>query len=324
MLKKIFAMILLCGCTLAAQAQQTLNAKQMVAITPMVSGYIDLPSDAIQSLKVKLGQMVTQNGFGSNSSQFILTANVVMLDKQATATAPVQFMTKIEVSVYLLDVSEGVAIDEMSFVVVGVDRLENKAMIQAINQIKPRSTEAQAFMERCRVKIIDYYTTRVPQLLAKADALAKQDQYGEALEILAGVPDCIDQYQQVADKMSAIYVKMVDHEAAAAIAEAKGLIAVGNYEEALEALKWVSPSSTLAPQALAQVNAIRSSINASQQAALSAQAQRYEEEMRVHDDKVMLAKMQIEAATKIGVEAARNNGSVANRINNWFMGKFGK
>jgi len=326
MIKKISLLIAILCCTASLKAQQQLGATDMIAITPMVSQALPLPDDAIKSLGVKLGQMVTQNGFGSNSSQFVLTANLVVLDKQATATTPVQFMVDLEVSVYLLDVAEGVAIDEMSFNVKGVDRLENKAMIQAINTIKPKSPKTAEFMADCRQKIIDYYAKRLPVIMTKAKSLADRDQYDEALSLLSGVPESLDQYPQVAELMNSTYIRMIDNDALAAIKTAKGFIAVKNYEEAFDALETVQPSSTHYKDAVALINQVKSSILASQNAAyaakIKAKEQEREDAMRIHDDRVMLTKMNIEAARAVGTAAAKaSNTSVAASVTKWVMGK---
>lgn len=326
MVKKICLLAAIFCCTVALKAQQ-LSATDMVAITPMVSTALKLPEDAIKSLGVKLGQMVTQNGFGSNSSQFVLTANLVVLDKQATATTPVQFMVDLEVSVYLLDVEEGVAIDEMSFNVKGVDRLENKAMIQAINTIKPKSTKTAQFMANCRQKIIDYYNARIPVILTKSKSLADRDEYEEAIYLLSGVPECIDQYPQVADMMTQVYVKMLDRDALAAIKTAKGQIAIKNYEEAFDALEAVHPSSTHYKEAVGMINQVKQQILAKENAAYAERIRRYdqarEDAMRIHDDKVMLTKMNIEAAKAVGTAVAKNSKTtVSVSVNKWLMGKF--
>lgn len=94
---------------------------------------------------------------------------------------------------------------ETSFTTRGIDRLENKAIIRAINQIASRSPQVKTFMEKSRSKIIDYYTTRVPALLQKAQSLADREQYNEAIALLSAVPESIDEYPLVAEQMSAIY-----------------------------------------------------------------------------------------------------------------------
>lgn len=328
MIKKISILTILLACTLNLMAQgEKLSSKDMIAITPMVSCALNLPDDAKASLGTKLGQMVTQSGFGSNSCQFVLTANVIVLDKQATATAPVQFMVNLEVSVYLLNVAEGVVIDETSFNVKGVDRLENKAVIQAINQIQPRSPKVSAWMNSCKEKIVAYYNTRIPTMMIKAKALADQNEYERAIEMLSGIPESVDQYQQVADMISAVYQKMIDRDAKAAILQAKGLITLKKYGEAFDALLAVDPTSSHSKEAFAMIEQVRQSIAASENAAYAARNKQYEEQkesaQRLHDDRVMLTKMQIQAAQKVGVEAAKSSSpSVASAVTKWFLGKF--
>lgn len=313
-----------CCASLHLWAQPQLTAKEMVAISPLVSESVNLPEDARASLGMKLGQMVTQNGFGSYSNQFVLTANVVVIDKQVTAGAPAQFMVDLEVSVYALNVDEKVIFDEISFNVRGVDRAEHKAVIQAINQIKPRSAATQEFMNSCRGKIIDYYNARVPALLTKAQSLATRNEYQEALEVLSVIPESVDQYPMVASQMSAIYIKMINRQADAALTEAKGLIAVRDYDSALAALQGVDPSSDRSKQALAQIAQIKAKLDAEEQRKLEKEMQAYEDARRDHDDKVELEKLRIEAAKKVGVEQAKNDATVATKLNEWFLGKFNR
>lgn len=327
MIRKI---ALLCACAFAlmnAKAQPTLSSEQMVGISPMLSSELKLPEDAKRSLGMKLMQMVTQNGMGSFSGQFILTSNVVVIDKQATATAPIQYVTELEVSVFLLDVVEQTIVDEMSFQVKGIDRLENKAMIQAINQIKPRANNVRAFMNNCREKIIEYYNTRIPTLLTKAQSLAERNEYEEAIAVLSAIPENVDQYPVVADQMAAIYIKMLDRDATAAIQEAKGQMALRNYEGAIEAVMMVDPSSSLAPQAYAIIDQIKGSIDAKEQQEMEERLKVYNDQkeaaQRLHDDKVALTKMQIQAAQKVGEAQAQKDNSTSEKVNNWFKGKFG-
>lgn len=322
-MKKLFLFIsaLLCV-AYAAKAQQTLSSKEMIGITPMVSNYVELPADAQKSLGIKLSQMATQNGFGSNSADFILTANVVMLDKQATATAPVKFITELEVSVYVLNVVEQIAIDEMSFVVKGIGDFENKAVIQAINQIKPKSTAARTFMDGVRTKIVQYYNTRIPALMAKAQSLADRAEYDEALWVLSSIPESVDQYQMVAEQMTAIYIQMLNRDAKMALQDAKGFIAIRDYGSALNALMWVDPSSSHYNDALALIAQIKAAVDENERRELEEKLRAYEDSredaQRSHD----LATQAIDAAKTVGAEKAKTETSVMKKLNDWFLGKF--
>ena len=327
MIRKILiATLSLCLPALAPAQDATLTPKEMISITPMLSSYLELPSDAVSSLSLKLNQMVSQNGFGATSGQFVLTANAVTLDKQVTATAPANYIVELEVSFFIVNVAEQVVIDEMSYTVKGVANHENKAVIQAINQIKPKSPQAREFMDNARTKIIEYYNTRTPALITKAQTLASQNEYEEALYVLASVPESVSQYPMVAEQMSAIYLKMIDRDATAAIMEARGFMAVRDYEGALNALNGVDPSSSKSPEAFAIINQIKNSVDASERRALEDKWRVYEDRkeaaQRAEDNAVMLRKQQLSVIQQVGVEQAKSGGSLSNSLNRWFLGKF--
>lgn len=203
MLRKIIA-ALVCMLPLTAPAQNVISSRQMVAVTPMLSDKADLPSAAKSLLAQKLGQIATQNGFGSVSGQIVLTANAVTVDKTATATAPVQLVVKMDVTLYVIDLTDGTVIDSYTFEVQGIDNSDHKAVVKAIAQIKPKSPGVRSFMTRVRGKIIDYYTTHIPAIITKAQTLEKMGRPNEALALLSSVPDIIDEYPAVAEQMRQI------------------------------------------------------------------------------------------------------------------------
>lgn len=225
------------------KGQQLMSASEMITITPMVPSELNFSNEVKTSLKTRLNQIVTQNGFGSISGQFVLTANIQTVDKQVTATAPQQFVTKLEVSLYVVDLIQMVVINELSVPVTGVDRIENKSIINAVNQIKPKSSSIQSFMNASRSKIIDYYNTQIPALITKAQTMASQNKYDEALAMLAGIPENVNQYPAVAKLMTDIYVKGADYISACSVRDAKAAIAAKDYNGALDALESVDPTT---------------------------------------------------------------------------------
>lgn len=239
-----------------AAAQQTLSNSQMIGITPLLSSHLELPGDARNALNNKLNQIVTQNGFGAMTGQFILTCNVVNTDKQVSATAPPQFIVKQQVSFYVLDAADGVVLDELAIDVQGIDRLEPKAVIQGINQISPQSTKIKAFMRNVREKIVQYYTTRIPTLITKAQALADRQEYAQALQVLKVIPEATAEYPAVADQMSAIHKLLVERESAKALRNAQGRVAAKDFYGAVDELQFVDPES----EAYAQVPALLTQI----------------------------------------------------------------
>ena len=195
---------------------------------------------------MKLNQIVVQNGFGSAAGQFALVPNVMVVDKQVTRSTPQKYMIKLEISLYILDVLEQSIIAEKSFSLTGVDRLENRAIVQAVNQLNPRSATVRTFMGQTRSKILDYYSTRLPMMVRKADALAEQGKYDEAYVILSSVPESAEGYSMVLDRKTDIYKKFIDKSSAAALRDAQARIAAGDIDGSLAALENVDTESSSA------------------------------------------------------------------------------
>lgn len=307
---------------LTGQTQQ----EERIAIMPMVCDALDLPADARAALNRKLLQMTTQNGFGATGGPFILTADVRTVDKQVTATAPAQYIVELEVSVYVVNLQEQLLAAETSFVVKSIESSENKAVIRAINRINARTPVVRQFMTSAREKIVDYYATRVPTIIAKAQSLADRGDYEAALAALAAVPESLDDYPMVAEKMTAVYTQMVDKFATVSIQEAKSKIALRDYEGALDALLYVDPSSTRFEEACRMVDSIKRTIDAKEQAEMQARLEQMEAQrelaLKMHDDEVMLRRMQIEASQKTAEkQASASDAATQSALKNWLFGK---
>lgn len=327
MIRLLFCIILLCE-VLNVPAQQVLSSKEMIGITPAIPVEMDIPQQAKKILSQKLTQTATQNGFGSFSGDFVLTANVLVMDKQKTGTVPAQFIIELEISLYVLNIQEGVIVNETSVTYSGIDDVENRAFIEAIKNLNPRSPAIRNFMKECRGKIVDYYTTRVPVLLAKAKSLTERALYGEALAVLSVIPESVDEYPAIADQMVVIYTKEIDKQAAAILQEVKVKMAEKEYKSALELLLKIDPASSRFAEASKKIDAIKQTMDAKEQAELEARLQeieaRKEAQQRAHDDEVMLEKMRIDAARQMGTAYAQGaeQASVEKKLSDWFLGKF--
>ncbi len=327
-MKRILICCMLCCLVMQGIGQQLLSSKEMVALTPAVPASLELPEQAKKALNQRLIQIVTQNGFGSTSGNLILTANVLVIDKQITGTVPAQFIISLEVSLYLLNLQEEVILDEMAIEVKGIDKLENRAIAQAINSINPRTPTVRKFMAQCRTKVIDYYTTRVPALLAKAKSLTDRKEYQEALAVLSAVPESVDEYPAVAEQMVSIYTQQLDKEATVALQTAKVYVTQKEYGQALDALLKIDPSSTRFSEADKMIASIKASMDAEAKAAAEEKLARYEAEMearqREHDDQMMLERMRLEMAQKAGMSYGKTiaEENVSEQLSKWFLGKF--
>ena len=317
MKRLLVCVLFLLGGGLNVFAQQMLDSEVMIGVTPALPAKMDIPEQAQKVLLQKLRQVSTQNGFGSFSGDFVLTANPLLTNKSVAEIIPPQTLIELEISIYLLNIQEQIIVDEIAISGKGLNSNETRAFIQAIQVVNPRSPAVRTFMKGCREKITAYYTTRVPALLAKAQSLAEREQYQEALAVLSSVPESVDEYSAVAEQMVAIYLKEIDKKASGILQGVKAALATKDYEKALELLLQIDPSSTYFKEASTLIDSVKANIDAQEKTEL-------EERQRALDDRMKLEKMRLEAAQKMGASYAQEteNTAIEEKLTDWFLGKF--
>lgn len=226
-MKKILSFIVLVAICSATFAQNSggktddIGRISLAAIMPDQLGSIT-PA-ALKMLENKLGQIATQNGLGGSANKrFIITANVTELSKDVTPTAPPMVAYTLEVTIYVGDVVTKTKYGSTSIQVKGVGTNETKAYIEALKNIKPASPELQAFLDKTKNKIIEYYNSQCDFIIKDAQSLASQNKYEEAIFRLMSVPDvCKECYEKASDAVAPVYKKFVDKQCVKLLGDAK-------------------------------------------------------------------------------------------------------
>ncbi|CAM3107800.1 hypothetical protein [Flavobacterium frigoris] len=228
-MKKLILLIL-CFVGLSAYAQNNANEPDdigRITLAAFVPLQIDKIPDAARSLLVnKLSQIATQSGMGGTSSneRFIITANINILSKDLTPTAPPMTALTLEVTLYIGDGIEGTKFASTSINVKGVGENETKAYISALKGISPNNTSIQSFVENGKVKIIEYYNSKCDFIIKEAQALVSQNSYDEAIYRLTSVPTvCKGCYDKSMDAIAPIYQKQIDSDCKLKLAEATSI-----------------------------------------------------------------------------------------------------
>ena len=228
-LNKIFlGLFLLAGISSHAQGKAKTDDAGKIALNAYVSDQIEnFPEIAKSALSNKLNQVVTAGGGISSSdynARFIITANINVLTKDLTATAPPMTALTLDVTLYIGDGFEGRKFVSHSVTVKGVGTNENKAYMEAIKQIKTNSPEIIAFVNSGKSKILEYYNTKCPTILKEAKALEAQNKIGEAIYLLTTVPDAAtDCYNKSMAAAEPLYKKQIDQECKTRLMEASTL-----------------------------------------------------------------------------------------------------
>lgn len=243
-MKKIFFIVLafiVAGYTTKAQnSAGKMDDKGRLALTAWVPEQIEgMPEASRKNLENKLKQIITANGMSGSpySSRFIITANVTVVSKDLTSTAPPMQAYTLDVTFYIGDGFEGKSFASYTTTVKGVDANETKAYNSALKGIKTNDPGYQAFIEKGKNKIIEYYNSQCDFIIKDAKTLESQNKFDEAIWKLTSVPDvCADCYNKCMDAVAPIFKKKIDYDCKVKLAEANNVWAASqNYDGASSA-----------------------------------------------------------------------------------------
>ena len=291
-----------------------------ITLAAYVPQQIDKMPDAARSILAnKLNQIVTQNGMGgaANNERFIITANVNVISKDLTATAPPMTALVLEVTLYIGDGFVGTKFSSTSISVKGVGESETKAYISALKGISPTNSNIQSFVGNGKSKIIEYYNSKCDFIIKEAQTLVSQNNFEEAIFKLTSVPEvCKDCYDKCMDAVGPIYQKQIDRECKSKLMEANTAwnAAQDSYGADIAGgiLAQIDPNASCYKEALALSNKIAQRIKEIDQ-------RDWKLQLKEQQDNVDIQKATIKAIRDIGV--AYGNGqpkSVTYNVRGWW------
>jgi hypothetical protein len=291
-----------------------------ITLAAYVPQQIDkMPDAACSILANKLNQIVTQNGMGgaANNERFIITANVNVISKDLTATAPPMTALVLEVTLYIGDGFVGTKFSSTSISVKGVGESETKAYISALKGISPTNSNIQSFVGNGKSKIIEYYNSKCDFIIKEAQTLVSQNNFEEAIFKLTSVPEvCKECYDKCMDAVGPIYQKQIDRECKSKLMEANTAwnAAQDSYGADIAGgiLAQIDPNASCYKEALALSNKIAQRIKEIDQ-------RDWKLQKKEQQDNVDIQKATIKAIRDIGV--AYGNGqpkTVTYNVRGWW------
>jgi len=211
----------------------------------------DLTPTAQEALKGRLDRMVTANGLGGNSqNRFVLTAKIVEMEKEVSATTPVVYFYNLEITFLIGDIVDGTLFASQAVSVKGIGNSETKAYLNAIKGIKDKEPAYAAFLDKGKQKIVEYYNSQCDFIIKEASTLADSKNYDEAMYKLSAVPQiCKDCFTNCMDKVTEIYKAKIEYECQNNIAKATSLMAKEDYNTAADLLSPIIPEMACYAQA---------------------------------------------------------------------------
>jgi hypothetical protein len=204
-----------------------MSDKNRLALGVWVPEQIEnMPVISRKNLENKLSQIVTANGMGADAinSRFIMSANVTVQTKDITPTSPPMQAYTLDVTLYIGDGFEGKSFSSMTVTVKGVGDNEAKAYNAALKNIKTSDPNYQAFIEKGKTKIIEYYNAQCDFIIKDAKSLAGMNKFDEAIWKLTSVPDaCSDCWNKCMSAIAPIFQQKIDFECKTKLTEATNI-----------------------------------------------------------------------------------------------------
>ena len=201
------------------------------------------PEGAKAMIENKLTQLLTRNGIAGIDylGQFVLTVTTTPLDKDVIPGPPAKISEKMEMNLYIVDAYAKTIFSSTSLTVRGLGETETKCYLNAISRMPVQSPQMSKFIDEGKQKIIDYYDHEGENLIQRAEFLAKQKKYDEALFYVALIPQQCKHYKAALEAGIAIYQQHLDNECAINLSKARaawaseqnanGAFAAGEYLE---------------------------------------------------------------------------------------------
>lgn len=312
MKKIILTLTVLLSFSFFAQNTEKKNDdKERVVIAAYVPRQIvNMPEEARSTLTNKLNQIVTNNGLGGSASneRFILTANIALLSKDITPTAPPMHAYTVDVQLFIGDGIEGTKFASVSKKYKGVGETETKAYISALKNLKTDDPSFKAFIDEGKKKIVEYYNSKCDFIIKEAQTLEAKQEYQQAIYKLTSVPqvckECFDKCQALVGPM---YKKYIDFKCRKDMNEATNIWSTNQdysgAEKASQILNKIDPNSSCYKDAVALSEKIAKRIKEIDQ-------REWNFMLKQQQDAVDIDKALINAARDIGVAYGENQPDV--------------
>ncbi|NQX98624.1 MAG: hypothetical protein HRT73_12210 [Flavobacteriales bacterium] len=212
-------------------------------------------------------QVVTKNGLAGSpyNTRFIISANVSVMSKDILPGPPSMHAYNLDITLYIGDGYEGTVFASETISVKGVGTNENKAYISALKRISPKNPDIQAFVKNGKEKIIQYYKDNCDLIIKKANSMADQNKYDQAIFMLTAVPSaCEECYVKAMAAINPIFKKKIDKDCKIKLQKATGIWNASQdmaaAEEAGAILASIDPDASCAGQARTLSNKIAAKV----------------------------------------------------------------
>jgi hypothetical protein len=245
-MKRIFTIMaaaFLLPLTVIAQARGT---GFTIGVTAVDMGK-ELTEAQTMKLESKLLQIIEKSGVATAgyTSGMMLKPAITVEDNRTSEGGMQNIMvTTCDLTLYLVNVGNDLVVhNTLSRKIRGSGNTADQALSNAINNINVNDETYARFITESQQKVIAYFNTNCDKIMKQAAEAEKRHDYEAAVGLLQSVPMEVDCYATSNKKALSLYTKYEQQLCNKIISYARGEMAIGNYEAALDALATISSKS---------------------------------------------------------------------------------
>lgn len=247
MMKHILATLAIVAAGIcSAQSDCDLHIQVVTPDTEMAGA-----DDAVASmLATRLVNALTHSGATADDSygQLYLTGKFNDSFNETVPGPPMRTAVHTTLTLMVADVVGNKMFDSQSFELRGVGSSEQRAYINALNQLNGNNRQLRDFVERAKRKTISYFDKNYTRIIAKGKQAASMRDYPQAFYFIGLIPQCSVGYEEANRAMATLYQDFIDYEGTRLLNDAEAAFAMSpNAQGALSAyafLRKIDPRSS--------------------------------------------------------------------------------
>jgi len=269
-----------------------------IALSVIMPENVDgLDISQLSKMETKITQIVSNTGLAASgyNNNFVIYPKFAIYETNVVEGGMENItVVTCELSLFIKQVDNNILFSTISKPLKGSGKNKIIAITNAISKIPTNDNDFKLFIETGKSKIIAYYETKCSDIITKSESLVKLQEYEQALGLLMTVPEEVSCYNKVQVKSIEAYKAYQNQKCIIQLQEAKTQLAANNYNDALNILSQIDPSTPCFKESQVLVG------NAAAKVAAEEKKQ-WEFQMKVYSDNVALEKLRINAVKDIAV-----------------------
>ena len=296
-----------------SNAQESSNVGKIALSIVLPENVEGLDYSNSSKLEVKITQIVSNSGLSAHgyNANFIIYPKLAIYDTKVIESGMQDMLVlNCDLTLIIKQVDNNIVYSTISIPLKGNGKDKQMALSNLISKINPNLKDFVTFITTGKQKIIDYYNLKCQDIITKSESLVKMQDYQGAIGLLMTVPDEVACYNNIQQKTIEAYKAYQNQKCITQLQEAKTTLAKNYYEDALNILSQIDPSTKCYKEAEALIKKAEEKVDAQAR-------NQFAVRMKMYNDSIALEKQRIQAAKEIAVEYYRNQPKPA--ANNYLM-----